>query len=91
MTENIAQLYAEIEQATVTTKDELERYRLRYLSKMGAVTELFEGLKTAAADDRRSLGQQLNGLKNLAQERFTAFQEQVEAQQQEAGLQPAVD
>ena len=91
MTENIAQLYAEIEQATVTNKDELEQYRLRYLSKKGAVTELFEGLKTAAADDRRALGQQLNGLKNLAQERFTAFQEQVEAQQQQAGSQPTVD
>ncbi|WP_375444967.1 phenylalanine--tRNA ligase subunit alpha [uncultured Fibrella sp.] len=91
MTETIAQLYAEIEQATVSNKEELEQYRLRYLSKKGAVTELFEGLKTAAADERRALGQQLNGLKNLAQERFTAFQEQVDAQQQQAGSQPTVD
>ncbi|MEZ0539796.1 phenylalanine--tRNA ligase subunit alpha [Fibrella arboris] len=91
MTETIAHLYAEIEQAAVTNKEELEQYRLRYLSKKGAVTELFDGLKTAAPDERRALGQQLNGLKNLAQDRFTAFQEQVEAQQQQADSQPAVD
>ena len=91
MTESIAQLHAEIEQATVTNKDQLEQYRLRYLSKKGAVTELFEGLKTAAADDRRALGQQLNGLKNRAQDRFQAFQEQVEAAEQTTTAQPAFD
>ena len=91
MTESIAQLYAEIDAATVTTKDQLEQYRLRYLSKKGAVTELFEGLKTAAAEDRRALGQQLNGLKNLAQDRFQAFQEAVEAAEQTASSLPPVD
>lgn len=91
MTESIARLYAEIDQATVTNKDQLEQYRLRYLSKKGAVTELFEGLKTAAAEDRRALGQQLNGLKNRAQERFQAFQEVVESHEQTASAQPAFD
>lgn len=91
MLDKITDLYAEIDAATVTSKDELEQYRLRYLSKKGAVTELFDGLKTAPADERRALGQQLNGLKNRAQERFTAFQELVEAQQQDAAAQPAVD
>ncbi|MBO0933621.1 phenylalanine--tRNA ligase subunit alpha [Fibrella aquatilis] len=91
MTESIAQLYAEIEAATVTNKEQLEQYRLRYLSKKGAVTELFESLKTAAAEDRRALGQQLNSLKNLAQDRFQAFQEAVEASEQTASSQPPVD
>lgn len=91
MTESIAQLYAEIDAATVINKDQLEQYRLRYLSKKGAVTELFESLKTAAPDDRRALGQQLNGLKNRAQERFQAFQEAVEAQEQTASAHPAFD
>ena len=48
MTEKIAHLYADIDAATVTTKDELEQYRVRFLGKKGAVTDLFEGLKTAA-------------------------------------------
>jgi phenylalanyl-tRNA synthetase alpha chain len=91
MNETIAQLYADIEAATVTTKDELEQYRLRFLSKKSAVMELFEGLKTAPTEDRRALGQQLNSLKNKAQERFTAFQETVEAQQQATASQPAID
>ncbi|CCH01795.1 phenylalanyl-tRNA synthetase, alpha subunit [Fibrella aestuarina BUZ 2] len=91
MLDKITELYAEIDAATVTSKDELEQYRLRYLSKKGAVTELFDGLKTAPADERRALGQQLNGLKNRAQERFAAFQEVVDAQQQAAAAQPAVD
>lgn len=91
MLDKITHLYAAINAATVTNKEELEQYRLRFLSKKSAVTELFEGLKTAPADERRTLGQQLNGLKNRAQERFTAFQEAVEAQQQAAAALPSID
>ena len=91
MLDTIAQLTAELDAATVTTPAQLEQFRMRFLSKKSAVTDLFEALKTAPADQRRSLGQQLNGLKNKAQEQFAAFQAGLEAQQTTAPPAPAFD
>jgi phenylalanyl-tRNA synthetase alpha chain len=79
ITEKVKELISEIEQITVDSKDQLEAYRLRYISKKGVVTELFEGLKNIPQEDRRAVGQELNTLKNLAQNRFQEFNAAVES------------
>lgn len=73
ITDRVKELTSEIEQATVTSKDQLEAFRLKYISKKGAVTELFDNLKNIPQEDRRAVGQELNTLKNLAQSRFQDF------------------
>ncbi|MHA4742455.1 phenylalanine--tRNA ligase subunit alpha [Dyadobacter sp. MSC1_007] len=73
ITDRVKELVSEIEQATVSNKEQLEAFRLKYISKKGAVTELFEGLKNIPQEDRRAVGQELNTLKNLAQDRFQTF------------------
>ena len=73
ITEKVKELVSEIEKATVENKEQLEAFRLKYISKKGVVTELFDGLKNIAPEDRRSVGQELNTLKNLAQGRFQEF------------------
>lgn len=70
----------EIENTEASTKDQLEQFRLKYLSKKGAVTALFDELKAVPSDERREVGQELNGLKELAQNRFKALSDQLEAQ-----------
>lgn len=77
MLDQVNKIYHEIEQFGVESKDQLEQFRLRFISKKGAVTELFESLKNIAPDERRAVGQQLNTLKNFAQERFQTFAQQV--------------
>jgi phenylalanyl-tRNA synthetase alpha chain len=79
ITEKVKELISEIEQITVDSKDQLEAFRLRYISKKGVVTELFEGLKNIPQEDRRAVGQELNTLKNLAQNRFQEFNAAVES------------
>ncbi|WP_138477318.1 phenylalanine--tRNA ligase subunit alpha [Dyadobacter bucti] len=73
ITDRVKELVSEIEKITVTDKDQLEAFRLKYISKKGVVTELFEGLKNILQEDRRAVGQELNTLKNLAQTRFQEF------------------
>ncbi len=70
MQTNVDDIYRQIEQFAVTSKEDLEQYRQRFIGRKGVVTELFESLKTIAPEDRRAVGQQLNGLKTRAQERF---------------------
>lgn len=79
VTERVKELISEIEQITVDSKDQLEAFRLRYISKKGVVTELFEGLKNIPQEDRRAVGQELNTLKNLAQDRFQEFNAAIES------------
>ncbi len=81
MLENVDAIQQEIEQYEVRTKDELEQFRMRYISRKGVVTALFDALKEVPADQRRVVGQALNGLKNAAQTRFDAFSESLEQQQ----------
>lgn len=91
MLENVKAIYEEINQYNVASKEELEQFRMRFISRKGVITELFDGLKTVPADNRRALGQELNGLKNFAQERFDLFSQQVEEQQTSANSAPPVD
>ncbi len=91
MLEKVKQVYQDIDAYTVSSKEQLEQYRLRFLSRKGIVTELFEGLKTVAPEDRRTVGQALNELKQLAQERLNGFTQQVEEQQVARASGPAVD
>lgn len=81
MVETISALQAEIGQYAIGDKAALEQFRLRFIAKKGVVTELFDALKTVPAEARRTVGQELNALKNAAQERFQAAQAALEAQQ----------
>ena len=80
LSEQTQALCLEIENTQATNKDQLELFRLKYLSKKGVVTALFDSLKTVPPDDRRAVGLELNKLKELAQSHFKTLTEQVEAQ-----------
>src|SRR5215217_2898618 len=73
ITERVKELTSEIDHVTISNKEQLESFRLKYISKKGVVTELFDGLKNIPQEDRRAVGQELNTLKNLAQNRFQEF------------------
>jgi len=78
ITDRVKNLISEIEQTEVQNKEQLEAFRMRYISKKGVVSELFDGLKNIAPDDRRAVGQELNTLKNVAQNRFQEFSTSLE-------------
>ena len=67
---NIDKIRDELEQAKATTKDELEAFRMKFISKKSIIGELFGEMKNIAAEDRKLYGQRINELKNLAQSKF---------------------
>lgn len=56
--------------SSITTLDNLEKFRLEYLSRQGIIAQLFETLKTADANTKRELGPALNDLKKEIQQKF---------------------
>ncbi|MBC5994858.1 phenylalanine--tRNA ligase subunit alpha [Pontibacter cellulosilyticus] len=85
MVENIQAVAQEIEAAQLTNAAELEQFRITYIGRKGRVAELFDNLKQVAPEQRREVGQQLNALKNRAQERFDQAQEQLQSAADTAG------
>lgn len=85
--EKIQELLSQVEQADISTADELEAYRLRYLSKKGEITSLFGEFRQVAADEKKELGIQLNELKNEAQRRFDELREQLDQMREKADKQ----
>ncbi|MBW6459485.1 MAG: phenylalanine--tRNA ligase subunit alpha [Bacteroidales bacterium] len=75
----ISQYLSEIDRFTTQSADELEQFRIRYLSKKGLIPALFEDFKNVPPEQRREIGQALNDLKNKAQEKVTLLREQIEA------------
>jgi phenylalanyl-tRNA synthetase alpha chain len=70
LTPRLVQLEQEVADAVIATVDEAEQFRAAYLGRQGSITLLFEEFKQLPAEQKRSLGQRLNGLKNAATTRW---------------------
>ncbi len=78
MEDRIKKLLDEVHAFNAQTKEALESFRMRYISRKGAVTELFEELKKVSVEEKKKLGKVLNELKQSAEARFAALQEALE-------------
>ena len=83
MLEKIEQLIAEINGLKVQSAEELEALRLKYLSKKGAINDLMADFRNVPNDQKREIGQKLNELKNLAQDKINSLKEAFEAKKAE--------
>ena len=66
MLDKVRELHQEIDQYQIKSPEQLEQFRMRFISRKGVVTELFEQLKSVPQADRRAVGQELNALKNVS-------------------------
>ena len=76
MIDKINALKAEIENLTASTPEEAEQLRIKYLSKKGSVSLLFNDFRTVPAEEKREVGQLLNQLKNMATEKINLLKQQ---------------
>ena len=79
MIEKIEQLISEINNLKAQSAEELESLRLKYLSKKGAINDLMADFRNVPNEQKREIGQRLNELKNLAQEKINGLKEAFEA------------
>lgn len=75
MLEKVRHLEKEIEKFQSRTKEDIESFRQKYISRKGAITELFEELKNVASTERKELGRVLNELKKSAEDKFKQLNE----------------
>ncbi|MDW8332295.1 MAG: phenylalanine--tRNA ligase subunit alpha [Cyclobacteriaceae bacterium] len=66
MTERVNQILEEVK----NFQGDAEQFRLKYLSRKGVLSELFEELKRIPADQKKEAGRQLNILKQTAEQRY---------------------
>ena len=76
MLDKIKALREEIKQLSAQSAEEAEHLRIKYLSKKGIISELFNDFKTIPNEQKREVGQVINVLKNEATEFINGLKEQ---------------
>jgi phenylalanyl-tRNA synthetase alpha chain len=73
MIQKIKVLLEEVSTLSVNNPEELEIFRLKYLSKKGVISDLFEDFRNVAVTDKKEVGQMLNLLKQNALEKYNSL------------------
>ena len=74
--EKIEALKAQIKDLKAENSEALEALRIKYLSKKGEVTALFNEFRNVPNDQKREFGQRLNELKTLATEKINSLKDE---------------
>ena len=75
MLEKINTLKEQIAALTASNAEAIEALRIKYLSKKGEVSALFNDFRNVPNEQKREIGQKLNELKTLATEKINALRE----------------
>ena len=70
MQQRIQQLMVELQALSARSEQEVEDLRIKYISKKGLVSQLFDEFKSVPNEEKRQVGQQLNALKTLATDKI---------------------
>ena len=70
MKERIKELLDEIKELHASSKEDLETLRIKYLSKKGEISSLFNDFRNISNEQKKEMGQLLNDLKNSAQDKI---------------------
>jgi phenylalanyl-tRNA synthetase alpha chain len=85
MKDQINALLEEVKNSNATNAEEAEQFRLKFLSRNGAMNALFDAFKQVPNTEKKETGQLLNQLKNAAQEKYDALKTALENSSDEAG------
>jgi phenylalanyl-tRNA synthetase alpha chain len=79
MHDKINNLLTEISSITVRDPEELESFRLKYLSKKGLISDLFEDFRSVPAHEKKEIGQSLNLLKQKALDKYSSLKSSLQS------------
>ena len=80
MLDKIKELQKEIESAVARSVEEAEELRIKYLSKKGEISKLFDEFRNVSVDQKKEVGQAVNILKNFALEKINLLKEGLQNQ-----------
>ncbi len=91
MLEKIDKLMEEVDTFAAQSKEQVEAYRIKWLSKKGEVSALFEDFKNVPSDIKKEVGQKLNLLKTKAQDKINDLKESLSSEHDEHASKTAAD
>ncbi|MGG5576749.1 phenylalanine--tRNA ligase subunit alpha [Myroides sp. C15-4] len=79
MIDKIKEYIGEAEHFQTDNKEQLEAFRIKFLSKKGILNELFAYFKTVPNDQKKEFGQAINTLKSAIEAKVKTIQEELES------------
>lgn len=76
--EKVNSLLSEVENFEIQSVEQLETFRLDFISRNSKLSSLFDEFKTVPAEEKRSLGQLINVLKQTAESKFRSKKQEIE-------------
>jgi len=74
MLKKLEEYEKQIQELVIASKEDLENFRLQFLSKKGIIPQLFTAFRNVPNEQKKEFGQKLNVLKNLAESKFKDLQ-----------------
>ncbi|MCF8372843.1 MAG: phenylalanine--tRNA ligase subunit alpha [Bacteroidales bacterium] len=83
MLNKIDEIIHEIESFNSTIAEEIDQFRIKLMSKKGAITQLFGEFKSVPVEQKKEFGQRLNELKNKAADKLAQLSESIASKDKE--------
>lgn len=79
--EKIQQVQSQVDTflASITTAEQLEQFRIEFLSRKGKISSLYEDLKSVPNEQKPEFGKKINTLKKNAEAQFEAIKQRIES------------
>lgn len=86
--QHILEITAEIEKtiSTISTTEQLEKFRIEFLSRSGKISSLYDELKKVPNEQKPLYGQKINALKKLTEEKFEFLKQNISSNTSENNL-----
>ncbi len=79
MKDKVRSYLKEIEEFAAESQEQLDEFRIKFLSKKGLIPALFAEMRNVAPEERKEFGALLNNLKNQAQQKINDLKESLES------------
>jgi phenylalanyl-tRNA synthetase alpha chain len=86
MIDKIKQHIEEAKAFNEKNKESLEQFRIKYLGTKGLVRELFNEFRNIPNDQKKDFGVVMNTLKDVAEEKVKAIQDELESKEESKGI-----
>ncbi|WP_432222523.1 phenylalanine--tRNA ligase subunit alpha [Flavobacterium sp. TMP13] len=86
MIDKIKDYIGEADAFTTENKEELEAFRIKFLSKKGILNEFFAEFKSVPNDQKKEFGQVINALKTAAEDKVKGIVELLESREESKGV-----
>ncbi|MBR3647518.1 MAG: phenylalanine--tRNA ligase subunit alpha [Paludibacteraceae bacterium] len=80
MKDRIQELMTQVQDMQAQSAEQMEALRIKYLSKKGEISELFNQFREVPKEEKKDLGMQLNALRTLAESKLQEMKEYFDAQ-----------